>query len=153
MRIEIPRRGDCRGHTFKAKQFAFSTISALLPPGFSPGDVDGCIELKSEFLFFELKPKGTVMPRGQYLLFRRLVDRLGGKSVLFVVNHRPGLQTASPGVDDVYGFGIFAADGVEVSHPKCTADTVCWWVEQWVKYAEGGESMFSSRLAELVSTN
>lgn len=62
-----------------------------LDGGITPTDIDGFFEIHGEtFVFFEVKLKGAVLPKGQSLALTRLVDYLtqaGRDAVLFVCVH------------------------------------------------------------------
>lgn len=59
--------------------------------GITPTDIDGGFDLDGEtFVFFEMKYRKSVMPKGQALFLTRIVDGLwmaGKDAVLFVCSH------------------------------------------------------------------
>lgn len=75
----------------KSKARQIIDFSGLRFGNITPTDIDGCIEYKNKALIlFEVKHKGTAIPKGQELALTRIVDnhRAAGKeAVLFICEH------------------------------------------------------------------
>ena len=78
--IETPWAG-------RAKEYSWSLCLGMAPRKITPTDIDYVCECNKKFAFFEMKTAGSTIPRGQELMFLRLLEKLGQSAVLFVVEH------------------------------------------------------------------
>ncbi len=85
-------RGDITSPVYarRASEYVWSTMADAFPRSITPTDVDYMVEVNNCFAVFEFKTSGTLVPKGQGLAFRRLMESLPiGRAVAFLAEHEP----------------------------------------------------------------
>lgn len=55
------------------------------PTKIEPTDIDGVVERKGKFLFFETKKEGKSIPLGQLIMLETLIKRFEGDATLLII--------------------------------------------------------------------
>jgi len=121
-----PLRWDCnkRGCFNIKKRPKIEIFADCFPGKINFGDVDGLVEVNSNFLFLEWKESATKLSTGQYILYKKLslipamtVFLIAGSPETMVVTHR----------------AWFLNGKFENWHPY-TLEQAKKWIRKWVSF-------------------
>lgn len=99
--VERPLRWDCKQNGCYQELCAprLEWFYDCFPGRISMSDVDGCVEIKGKFLWFEWKSVGGKLQRSQEIMYEQLIKK-GNDFTVFVVSGNS--QTM-----EVYSYEIF----------------------------------------------